>query len=106
MMAVLVVWFGHGGLVAAFFLAVLPYAFDQGRGVGEFLVLMASLAYLGACVVHNRLYEGGAPLETTTLIETGVFILVVMSLKQIPAPPTDPIPLPPRSLAPADHALL
>src|SRR6266568_1517619 len=93
LMAVLVVWFGHGGLVAAFFLAVLPYAFDQGRGVGEFLVLMASLAYLGACVVHNRLYAGGAPLETTALIETGVFILVAMSLKQIPATLIDRIRL-------------
>jgi len=93
LMAVLVVWFGHGGLVAAFFLAVLPYAFDQGRGVGEFLVLMALLAYLGACVVHNRLYEGGAPLETTALIETGVFILVAMSLKQIPATLIDRIRL-------------
>jgi len=34
LVAVLVVWFGRGGFVAAFFLAVLPYAFDQGHTVG------------------------------------------------------------------------
>src|SRR5207247_10336802 len=54
LMAVLVVWFGHGGLVAAFFLAVLPYAFDQGRGVGEFVVLVALLAFLGVCLLFIR----------------------------------------------------
>ena len=37
----LVIWFGHGGVVAALFIAVLPYAFDQGQAVGDFLVLVA-----------------------------------------------------------------
>src|SRR3989441_11532084 len=48
-----VVWFGHGGLVAAFFIAVLPYAFDQGRTVGDFLVLISALVYLGASHLHH-----------------------------------------------------
>src|SRR2546426_7335714 len=38
LVAVLIVWFGRGGFVAAFFIAVLPYAFDQGHTVGNFLV--------------------------------------------------------------------
>src|SRR5947207_13862849 len=38
---VLVVWFGRGGLAVAFLIAVLPYAFDQGHTVGNFLVLTA-----------------------------------------------------------------
>ncbi|HET7791634.1 MAG TPA: methyl-accepting chemotaxis protein [Gemmatimonadales bacterium] len=84
MVAVLVVWFGHGGLIAAFFLAVLPYAFDQGRGVGDFLVLMASLAYLGASALHAQMY-GGEGLTTLTYLETVVFIVVAMALKRIPA---------------------
>ena len=62
--AVLVTWFGHGGLVAAFFIAVLPYAFEQARGVGDFLVLMASIAYLAACYLHGRLYPGAPGLDT------------------------------------------
>jgi len=84
LVAVLIVWFGHGGLVAAFFIAVLPYAFDQGHGVGNFLVLTAALAYLGASYLHDVLYDPRASL-TGAGLETLVFILVAMSLKRIPA---------------------
>ena len=81
----LVVWFGHGGIVVALLIAVLPYAFDQGQAVGDFLVLMASLAYLGASWLHGTLYAGGAGLDTTTYLETVLFIVVAMALKRIPA---------------------
>src|SRR5207249_5618830 len=57
LVAVPIVWFGHGGFVAAFFLAILPYTFDQGQAVGDFLVLAGSLAYLGASVLHARWYR-------------------------------------------------
>ena len=83
--AVLVVWFGHGGLVAAFFIAVLPYAFEQARGVGDFLVLTASIAYLGACYVHGRLYPNSVGLDTGAYLETVAFILVAVGLTRIPA---------------------
>ncbi|MGH7538394.1 MAG: methyl-accepting chemotaxis protein [Gemmatimonadales bacterium] len=83
--ATLVVWFGRGGLVAGFFIAVLPYAFDQGRGVGDFLVLTGSLAYLAASYLHGQLYPGTAGLDTVAFIETVAFILVAVGLKRIPA---------------------
>ncbi len=83
--AVLVLWFGHGGLIVAFFIAVLPYAFDQARGVGDFLVLMASLAYLAASHVHGLLYPGASGLDTGAFIETVAFILTAVGLKRIPA---------------------
>lgn len=85
LVAVLIVWFGHGGFVVAFFIAVLPYAFDQGHGVGDFLVLMASLAYLGASHLHSTLYGGEPGLATATYLETAVFLGVAMALKRIPA---------------------
>src|SRR2546425_88886 len=84
LVAVLIVWFGNGGLIAAFFLAVLPYAFDQGHTVGNFLVLTAALAYLGASFLHNTLYEPSRSLRDAGL-ETVVFIFVAMALKRIPA---------------------
>jgi methyl-accepting chemotaxis protein len=84
LVAVLVVWFGRGGFVAAFFIAVLPYAFDQGHAVGNFLVLTAAIGYLVASFLHNALYEPGASL-TSAGLETVVFILVAMALKRIPA---------------------
>src|SRR5216117_563245 len=85
LVTVLVVWFGHGGVVAALFIAVLPYAFDQGQAVGDFLVLVTSLAYLGGSWLHGQLHPGGSGLEATTYLETGLFIVVAMALKRIPA---------------------
>ncbi len=84
LVAVLIVWFGRGGFIAAFFIAVLPYAFDQGRAVGNFLVLTAALAYLGASFLHTAWYDPGASL-TQAGLETVVFMLVAMALKRIPA---------------------
>ncbi len=80
-----VVWFGHGGLVAAFFIAVLPYAFDQGQAVGDFLVLISALVYLAASQLHHVLYRSDAGLGAATYLETMVFIAVAMALKRIPA---------------------
>ena len=82
---VLVVWYGHGGVIAALFIAVLPYAFDQGQAVGDFLVLVASLAYLFASWLHGQLTPGGTGLDAVAYLETGVFIVVAMSLRRIPA---------------------
>ncbi len=84
LVSVLVVWYGHGGLVAAYFIAVLPYAFDQGEAVGDFLVLISALLYLAASRWHQALY-GGAGLDAGTYLETVVFIAVAMALKRIPA---------------------
>ena len=85
LVSVLVVWFGHGGLVAAFFIAVLPYAFDQGHTVGDFLVLISALAYLAAGQLHFLLYGGDPGFGTASLLETVVFFAVAMGLKRIPA---------------------
>lgn len=85
LVSVLVVWFGHGGIVAALFIAVLPYAFDQGQAVGDFLVLVASLAYLMASWLHGELFPGRSGLDAAAYLETGVFIVVAMALKRIPA---------------------
>jgi methyl-accepting chemotaxis protein len=85
LVGVLVVWFGHGGLVAAFFIAVLPYAFDQGHAVGDFLVLISALVYLCAAQLHYLLYGGDPGLGTASYLETVVFFAVAMGLKRIPA---------------------
>src|SRR5207253_2921490 len=83
--AVLIVWFGHGGFVVAFLIAVLPYAFDQGHTVGNFPVLPAALAYLGPVQTHYALYGGDAALATAPVLETVTLMVVAMTLKEIPA---------------------
>ena len=85
LVGILPLWFGHGGVVAALFIAVLPYAFDQGQAVGDFLVLVASLAYLLASWGHAQLYPGEPGLDAVAYLETGLFIAVATALKRIPA---------------------
>src|SRR2546430_305186 len=84
LVAVLVVWFGHGGFAVAFLIAVLPDVFEQGHTVGNLLVLTAALAYLGASYLHDALY-GGAGGQTAAGLETVGLITVAWALKQIPA---------------------
>src|SRR5207247_10772715 len=55
LVAVLIVWFGRGGFVAAFFIAVLAYAFAHGHTVGHFLGLTAAIAYLASIFFHSWL---------------------------------------------------
>src|SRR3989441_12047 len=85
LVAVVIVWFGPGGFVVAFLIAVLPYAFDQGRTVGNFLVLMTAPAYLLAVELHHAWYGGAPALSPGPALETALFALIAMALKEIPA---------------------
>lgn len=79
--------FGPGGLIVGFFLAVLPYVFDQGRQIGDFLVLAGSLAYVGAALLHQRVVGTDAALlalPASVYLETFLFIVVALALKRIP----------------------
>jgi len=84
--SLLVYFFGHGGMIAALLLAILPYAFEHGRRVGDVVVLLASLAYLAASAAHARVYGLTSPtLPAATYVEAVVFIVTAMALKHIPA---------------------
>src|SRR5438067_484482 len=106
LVAVLIVWFGHGGFVVAFLIAVLPYAFDQGHTVGNFLVLTAALAYLGAVQMHHALYGGEAALTTGPVLETVTLMVVAMTLKEIPATLIQRIRRTRSIMGEAEHGLL
>ena len=89
LVSALVALYGPGGLVAGYYLAVLPYVFDQGPEIGDFLVLAASLAYLTAAVVHGRLIAApGADASWSpppgVYLATFLFIFVALALKRIP----------------------
>lgn len=105
LVAILVVWFGPGGFVAAFFIAVLPYAFDQDRTVGEFLVLMTSIAYLGASWLNGVIYHGPG-LTSSTYLETILFIAVATAIKRIPATLIERIRQTRRVMAEAEQGFL
>ena len=87
LVSVPVALFGPGGLIVGFYLAVLPYVFDQGLEIGDVLVLAASLCYLGAALVHERLVGAGGgvwALPAGVYLETFLFIVVALALKRIP----------------------
>jgi methyl-accepting chemotaxis protein len=87
LVSVPVALYGPGGLIVGFYLAVLPYVFDQGVDVGDVLVLAASLAYLGAALFHERLLGAGGSvwaLPAGVYLETFLFIVVALALKRIP----------------------
>ncbi len=89
LVATLVAFYGPGGFVAGFYIAVLPYTFDQERTVGDFLVLTAALAYITASAVHGRVYETPPrsilDLQASVYLDTVLFIMVALALKRIPA---------------------
>jgi len=87
LVSVPVALYGPGGLIVGFYLAVLPYVFDQGVDVGDVLVLAASLGYLGAALFHERLLGAGGSvwaLPAGVYLETFLFIVVALALKRIP----------------------
>lgn len=80
---------GPGGLLAVFFIAILPYAFSESRTVGSVLALFASFAYIGAAVLHGVTFADPAydlsTLPNTIYIDAIVFFIVATTLLSIPS---------------------
>jgi methyl-accepting chemotaxis protein len=80
---------GPGGMVVGFFVATLPYAFNEGRGVGDFLALLSAAVYIGAASVHGAWVVdppvGFTAVPATAYVEALVFLAVVTTLRRIPA---------------------
>jgi len=74
--AALVVFFGPGAMIAALFVAIVPYTLDQGRGVGESLILAGSLAYVIAAALHVWLFEGRGPLDLPATVFLGALLFL------------------------------
>ena len=80
---------GPGGLVVGFLVAILPYAFNEGRGVGDFLALLAAAVYLGAVSAHGA-WVADPPVGFTAIppaayLEALAFLVVATTLRRIPA---------------------
>jgi methyl-accepting chemotaxis protein len=80
---------GPGGLVVGFFVAILPYAFNEGRGVGDLLALLAAAVYVGAVSAHGVWVAdppvGFTAVPLTAYVEALVFFVVATTLRRIPA---------------------
>jgi methyl-accepting chemotaxis protein len=80
---------GPGGIVLGFLVAILPYTFDEGRGVSHLLALVAASTYVGAVAAHGTFIAnppvGLAELSPTVYVEALVFLVVASTLRRIPA---------------------
>lgn len=80
---------GPGGVVVGFLFAILPYTFDEGRGVGHILALLAASTYVGAAAAHGAFIAnppvGLTELSPTVYVEALVFLVVASTLRRIPA---------------------
>jgi methyl-accepting chemotaxis protein len=80
---------GPGGLVAGFFVAIMPYAFNEGRGVAALLALLSAVVYLGAVAAHGAWVAdppvGFAAVPATAYLEALVFLVVATALRRVPA---------------------
>ena len=80
---------GPGGLLAVFFVAILPYAFNESRTVGSVLALFASFAYIGAAALHGATIADPAydlsTLPNTIYLDAIVFFIVATTLLSIPS---------------------
>jgi methyl-accepting chemotaxis protein len=85
--AALVAFFGPGAMIAALFVAIVPYTLDQGRGVGESLILAGSVAYLAAAGVHSWLFTDRGPfaLAPSVYLEALLFIGAAWMVTQLSA---------------------
>jgi len=77
--ALVILWFGPGGLGVVLLLAIVPSGFDRARPPIAALVAVASLSYLGASALHGAWY-GGSGVTPVVVLETGVLAVVAFAL--------------------------
>jgi methyl-accepting chemotaxis protein len=81
----LVLVFGSHGLVALYFLAIIPYAFDRGERLGHFAAGASVIGFLGASWGHGMLRGGGTQQFAWSLITALLLTVVATQIIPIPA---------------------
>jgi methyl-accepting chemotaxis protein len=82
----LVLVFGYSALIAVYFVAIVPYSFDQGRTLGRFMALTSAAEYLLAAWLHHRSHPTGNELQIVvdaTVLFIVAWLLVPMSSRLI-----------------------
>ncbi len=89
LVASLVALYGPGGLIAGFYLAVLPYSLDQSQRVAALLILLGALTYLAAAGIHGWVFADGQrgilDLPSGVYVEAAVFAAVAVAVRHVPA---------------------
>ncbi len=85
LISALVLVFGNNGLVALYFLAIIPYAFDRGERLGHFAAATSVIGFLAASWGHGLLRGTEAPSFAWSLITALLLTVVATQIVPIPA---------------------
>ena len=85
LISTLVLIFGSEGLVALYFLAIIPYAFDRGERLGHFAAGASVAGFLAASWGHRVLRPEDASSPAWSLITAALLGLVALQIVPIPA---------------------
>lgn len=81
--AVVITWFGPGGLATVLLVAILPYSLTERRTLALGLAPLAALAYLAAAAGHRSLL-GGSGITLPTMVEAAVLAVAATMLQRVP----------------------
>ena len=81
----LILIFGSHGLVALYFLAIIPYAFDRGERLGHFAAAASVVGFLAASWGHQVLRPDPEYSLAWSVITAALLALVAMQIVPIPA---------------------
>jgi methyl-accepting chemotaxis protein len=85
LISALVLVFGSHGLIALYFLAIIPYAFDRGERLGHFASGASVVGFLAASWGHGQLRAESAPPFAWSLITALLLAVVASQIVPIPA---------------------
>ncbi len=84
LISTLVFFFGSNGLVALYFLAIVPYAFDRGERLGHFMTLASVIGFLAASWGHRIINPAYGDPFAWSLITA--LLMAVVATQIIPIP--------------------
>ncbi|MFL5574352.1 MAG: methyl-accepting chemotaxis protein [Gemmatimonadaceae bacterium] len=85
LISTLVLAFGNPGLVAVYFLAVIPYSFDRGRSLGYFTAAASAVGFLLASYGYQLLHPDALVSAGWTLTIAGLLVIVAAQAVPIPS---------------------
>lgn len=89
LVSTLVLVFGRSSLLAVYFVAIIPYSFDQGKRLGRFTVLCSAVGYAAAMWGYQHSHPGAMEVGARTsaglvAIALDVTILLLVSWLIVP----------------------
>jgi methyl-accepting chemotaxis protein len=83
LISTIVYTYAQPGLVAIYFLAIVPYSFDRGRVIGYFTAIASAIGYVVALMLGRGRHPEIAQSTSWILVDAGLLLLVSHSIVPI-----------------------